>query len=160
MPEYGNFSSPLFAVVSTIAYGFASALLPFVNTELFVIFLGTVARRRPAALAGLVLLLTVSTMLGKLVLYFAGKRFERLPAGRLRDKVAAARARMGEHPALGGAGLFTSALVGLPPFYLTTIASGLLDFGVARYLLIGGAGRLIRFVIVAASPQLLEKWWM
>ena len=158
--EYGNFDNPVVAIASTIVYGFTSAVLPFVNTELFVIFLGTVARRRPEALAGLVVLVTLASMAGKAVLYYAGQQFERLPAGRLRDRIAAARERMGAHPSVGGVGLFTSALFGLPPFYLTTIASGVLRFGLVRFFAIGFAGRLIRFTLVALFPQVLEKWWM
>ncbi|HKG95969.1 MAG TPA: hypothetical protein VKA84_28915 [Gemmatimonadaceae bacterium] len=158
--QYGDFSNPFLAVVSSIAYGFASALLPFVNTELFIIFLGTVARRRPAALAALVVLVTASSMAGKAVLYVAGRQFERLPPGRFRDRIAAARARLGAHTQMGGVALFASALFGLPPFYLTTIASGVLRFGMLRFLLIGFAGRLLRFAIVAAAPQMLEAWWL
>jgi membrane protein YqaA with SNARE-associated domain len=100
----------------------ASALIPVINAELFVVFLGTVATGQ--MLHVLVLVSTVSHMVGKAILYYAGRAADRLPPGWLKTKVEKARPRTGGHRTVGGALVFTSSLVGFPPFYVVTVASG------------------------------------
>lgn len=51
--------------------------------------------------------------------------------------------------------VFTSALTGLPPFYVVSVAAGTLGFRPGPFLLAGFAGRLLRFGAVFALPGLL-----
>jgi membrane protein YqaA with SNARE-associated domain len=77
---------------------------------------------------------------------FIGRRAARL--GELRDRLERARAG-------AGAIVFASAATGLPPFYLVSLAAGSLRWPLARFLLVGGSGRLLRFAAVVAVPRLM-----
>jgi membrane protein YqaA with SNARE-associated domain len=150
---FGDYSTPALAFLSTFVVGMASALIPVINAELFIIFLGTVASRQ--MLPWLVLVSTVSHMAGKAVLYYAGRAADRLPDGWLKTKILRAQKSTHDHDRMGGALVFTSSLVGLPPFYVITVASGVVRLPFVTYMVAGFVGRLIRFGLIAAFPGML-----
>jgi membrane protein YqaA with SNARE-associated domain len=150
--SFGAYDTPLVAILSTLAVSVASGVLPFVNAELFVLFLGTVA---PGGLLPVLLVAaTLGHMGGKALTYLAGRSVERLPPGRFRRRVEAARERARAHARVEGALVLASAAIGFPPFYLVTVASGVVGFPFARFFLLGFAGRLLRFAAILWLPQL------
>jgi membrane protein YqaA with SNARE-associated domain len=50
--------------------------------------------------------------------------------------------------------MLLSAVFGLPPFYLVSIAAGMLGVAFGRFLAIGIVGRLIHFGTIAFVPHL------
>jgi membrane protein YqaA with SNARE-associated domain len=103
-----------------------------------------------------VLIAAVTQMGAKSVLYCAGSGMLRLPLNRWTRRLhqaaaAGSRARTG-----GSLVLFGSALVGFPPFYLSSIASGVVRFPFTRFLAIGFAGRTLRFSALVGIPQALR----
>lgn len=151
---FGDFSTPLLTAIWTVVAGIATAIIPVLSAELFVIFLGTVAARR--TLPMLIVLFTVAHMLGKTVLYFAGRLADRLPEGWLKHRVDRARPWISRHDRVGGAMLLTSGLLGFPPFYFVTIASGVVRMRFATFFAAGLTGRLARFALIAAFPQFIK----
>ncbi|MEX2178001.1 MAG: VTT domain-containing protein [Gemmatimonadaceae bacterium] len=145
-------NSTLFMFLSTIAISFTSALIPVVNIEVYVVFLGIVAPR--SLLPLLLVTATMSHMLGKSLMYLAGRSFDKLPYGKLKERVAAAKAKIGDRAALGAVVVFASALTGIPPFYLTTIAAGVWRFNFWYFFWVGFAGRLLRLGALIFIPQL------
>lgn len=140
-------------VASAVGVGVASGVVPFVNIELYVTYLGVTA---PAALRPLLLVATtVGHMIGKAVLYIAGREADRLPVGWFQRRVERARAKLADHPELGGATIAASALTGLPPFYFVTVASGVVRYRFGAFLTIGFACRLVRFAVLLYAPTLL-----
>jgi membrane protein YqaA with SNARE-associated domain len=132
------------------------ALLPFVNTELYLMGAAALAPRAlwpPLVVAG-----TVGAMAGKVLLYFAGRGVVKLPGGRVQRGLAKTQARMEERPAVGMALYAVSAVVGLPPFYVTTVAAGAVGMNFVYFLVVGFFGRLLRFAVVVALPQLARGW--
>jgi membrane protein DedA with SNARE-associated domain len=51
--------------------------------------------------------------------------------------------------------VFASATAGWPPFYLVSLAAGSLRYSLARFVLVGGSGRLIRFAVLVAVSRFL-----
>ena len=134
--------------------GLVSGLVPLVNTEAFLLALAVVAPR--GTLVPAVLLTTLGQMAAKLLLYQAGRGSLSLPfVERSRGRLAAVRERLEKRLAGVAAVVFTSATLGFPPFYLVSVAAGSLRWPLARFLLVGGCGRLLRFAAVAAVPGLL-----
>jgi hypothetical protein len=126
-----------------------SSLVPFVYAE--VLLLGLTAAY-PADAAWIVVLVATGQMAGKVVLFLGG--------GRLTPAAAAARlARWcrGRGRAAGGPLVGVSALVGLPPFYLVSLAAPALGVRLRTFLAMGLAGRLLRFGILAALPALAAR---
>jgi membrane protein YqaA with SNARE-associated domain len=135
----------------------AGALLPVVNTEVYLI--GAAALMPRPLLVPLVVAGTVGAMAGKVLLYYAGRGMVNLPWKRAQKGLAAMQARMEEKPAVGKLLYSVSAVVGLPPFYVTTLAAGAVKMNFTFFLVVGFIGRLIRFALVVALPQYAKGWW-
>lgn len=132
------------------------ALVPFVNTEVYLI--GAAALTPPELWAPLVVAGTVGAMAGKVLLYYAGRGVVKLPGGRVKRGLEKAQTQMETRPRMGKALYAASALVGVPPFYVTTIAAGAVRMNFTFFLVVGTIGRLIRFAAVVALPAVAAGW--
>jgi len=133
------------------------ALLPFVNTEVYLIGAAALMPRTlwvPLVVAG-----SVGAMAGKVLLYYAGRGVVKLPWKRAQKGLAVMQARMEAKPAVGKLLYSASAVFGLPPFYVTTVAAGAVKMNFTFFLVVGFIGRLIRFAAVVALPALAKGWW-
>jgi membrane protein YqaA with SNARE-associated domain len=128
----------------------ASALVPLINIEVYLIGLAAVSAGGHvwflAAVGGF------GQMLGKLVWYYLGANALRW--GWVRRKVekpkAAAklelwRTRTNDRPVLGALLLFGSAVSGFPPFAIVAVLAGQLRMNVWVFLSVGFVGRTLRF---------------
>jgi len=141
-------------LLGSLAVGLVSGLVPVLNTEAYLL---AVAAFAPSdRLLPVVLLTTLGQMMAKSLLYLAGSgvmspSFLGARAARLEE----VKNRLETAPTGVAALVFASASAGWPPFYLVSLAAGSLRFSLARFLLIGGSGRLLRFAAVVAVPRLL-----
>lgn len=138
----------------TFAYCAMSGVVPFMNTEVFLLYVGSTAS--PADLPGLVVVSALGQMSTKSLLYLAGRGALKLPAGRYRDRIAALRARLSGRGGKVNALTFVSALTGLPSFYALSVVAGALGWPFASFALHGTAGRLLRFSAVLFLPGMLK----
>ena len=136
--------------VATLGMSFLSGFVPLVNIEAYL--LGAAALLPGIPPLVVVVPAALGQMAAKAVLFLGGRGLVSLPL-RFRDRALAAAARLGTRrpPAF----VFTSALTGLPPFYVVSVAAGMLGFRPGPFLLAGLAGRLLRFGAVFALPGLL-----
>ncbi|HET7231168.1 MAG TPA: VTT domain-containing protein [Longimicrobium sp.] len=135
----------------------AGALVPFLNTELYLI--GASALMPRPLWAPLVIAGTVGAMAGKVLLYYAGRGVVKLPRGRMQQGLEKMQLRMEEKPAAGKLLYAASAFAGIPPFYVTTVAAGAVGMNFMFFLVVGFLGRLIRFALVVALPQMAKAGW-
>jgi membrane protein YqaA with SNARE-associated domain len=147
-------SATLLLVASTVAVFVASGVVPLVNAELSVIALGSVAPR--PLLPMLLVVATLSHMAGKSLVYLAGRGAERCPIPALRRRAAAARGQVDPRTKFGTIVIFISAAAGVPPFYLVTVASGVLRYPLLHFFLVGFVGRLLRFGALLLLPDLAD----
>ena len=133
------------------------ALLPFVNTEVYLI--GAAALMPKPLWTPLVIAGSVGAMAGKVLLYYAGRGVVKLPWKRAQKGLATMQARMEAKPAAGKLLYSVSAVFGLPPFYVTTVAAGAVGMNFTFFLVVGFIGRLIRFAAVVALPAVAKGWW-
>ena len=138
----------------SFAVGLVSGLVPVVNTEAYLLMIVALAPHGVAVPA--VVFVTLGQMLAKALLYLAGTGAlrSRFVSAR-RERLAGLERRLATMQAGPSAVLFSSALTGIPPFYLVSIAAGSLRYSLARFLLVGGSGRLLRFAAIVALPGLL-----
>lgn len=137
---------------ATLIVCFASGLIPLLNAELYLVGVTTLAVHAPSQLPGLVVCAAVGQMTAKCLLYGAGMGMLELPRGRWKEKIERARARLStwrKRPYLVYA---VSSTVGLPPFYLVSLAAGALKIRFRPFCAIGLAGRIVRFGVVVAIP--------
>lgn len=138
----------------TFVFCALSGFLPFMNSEVFLLYVGSTAS--PADLPGLVFVAALGQMSAKSFLYFGGRGALKLPGGRCPSRIDALRARLSGGRRTTGGLTFVSALTGIPPFYATSVIAGALGWPFVPFVLLGTAGRLLRFSAVLFLPGLLK----
>ncbi|SCF17109.1 SNARE associated Golgi protein [Micromonospora coriariae] len=147
---------------AALGYGFASALVPVVNAEAYAVVAGHSGGYAVIA----VIALAVGQTAGKLLLFEAARRgtgrLARRLARRSRSgRVAARTARWAEpvrrwlsHRRTGLPTVLLSALVGVPPLALVSIAAGTAGLRHWEFAIACLLGRVVRFAIVALPAAL------
>jgi membrane protein YqaA with SNARE-associated domain len=162
----------------SVGVAFASALLPIVSVEIFLI--GLVTQRPGIPWVALGAAIAVGQIAGKLIYYFVARGSLPLPkfmhrkpklkppserrerwamrTKRLRSWTDRITERCHRHPGWMFGTYGVSSVVGLPPFMATTVLAGLVRMDLRAFLSAGLLGRFIRFSILAASPALFAGW--
>jgi membrane protein YqaA with SNARE-associated domain len=141
-------------LISLFIGSLVSAFVPLVNSEL--LLLTSVALAPPALLLPMVASVTAGQMAGKVALYLAGQGVLALPFARQSARVQRVLAGLDQYRTTSGTLVFASASMGLPPFYAVAIASGVARIGMARFLVLGGTGRFLRFAAIAMLPRVAK----
>jgi membrane protein YqaA with SNARE-associated domain len=143
-----------FTVLASAFFGcIVGSVIPIIHTELLVLGIAALAPGEHGIV--LVLVATIGTMIGKTILYLAGRGALKLPI-RGRDRIDRYLAKARERQGMADGVLFASAAAGLPPFYIVTVASGAVGFSLPRFWIVGFAGRLLRFTAVVYAPHLIR----
>ena len=137
--------------LGTFAFCVAGAIVPFLNTEVYL--LGVSALSPRAFVLPLVVAATAGQMTGKVAMFYAGRGVLRMRGERLKRGLTALRARLERRPRAAKLVLFSSATVGIPPLYVMSVACGAIGMGIVPFVVIGSVGRLIHFAVVALLPQ-------
>jgi membrane protein YqaA with SNARE-associated domain len=148
----GSLAAPMLYAASFLL-AVASGLIPFViNIELYLIAVAVLAHASPVPMIGLV---TMGQMTAALILHFSGMGVRNLRFLR-RVPLDRAEAVFKKYPghSLGVVGF--SSLTGLPPFYAVSLLSGALRVPSLRFMVIGTAGRAVRFTAVYLAPGLFH----
>src|SRR5262245_39630193 len=106
-------------VVSIVA-----GLVPVVNTEVFLVGLVRFGVDGPEQLPGIVIASATGQMVAKVGLYYAGQGLLELPRGRYRAKIETVRRKIEQWRTKPYLIYAISAVVGVPPLYLTVLAAG------------------------------------
>jgi len=151
-----NFSpaeaSPFLIFAVTILVAATGGLLPFSPIEPVLLL---TALSRPALLVPVVALATVSQMSAKAVLFLSSQKAQARLSDRKRRALERVRRHLDGRRRLQILTVLVSALAGLPPLYLVTVACGALNLRLRDYLIAGTVGRAIRFSTLVVLPQLL-----
>lgn len=149
-------------LLTLVVLGFGSALVPVLNIEAYLAVRAAVSE--VDAVWALSLAAAVGQMAGKLVWYQLGasslswgwvrRRFERPKAT---ARLELWRARTHARPVLAGSLVLVSAFSGLPPFAVLAVVAGQLRMHLALFLVLGVAGRWLRFVVVLGGVGWLQQ---
>lgn len=131
-----------------------SGIVPLMNSELFILYLGSTASH--SQFPALIVLAALGQMSAKVLLYYAGRGVLKLPLGRGQAKVDALRARLLATGQAAGGVTFVSALTGLPSFYAISVIAGTLGWPFSRFLAWGTAGRILRFSVLLFLPGIVK----
>ena len=131
------------AFVASVVSGF----IPFVNAE--VVVAGAAVAAPPGYMIPVIVVCSVGQMLAKVALY-AGMRWlpERLPA-KATQRLDRASEKVKKLEQAGLTLVLISAVVGLPPFYLISLAAGAMKLSLTGFIVTGTVGRGVRFAIIA-----------
>ena len=131
-----------------------SAVLPWVNAELLMLSAVPLAEN-PSGLATLVCVVTAGQMTGKGAMFWIARLSQGSRRGRFESILGRWQTRLVRRPRSTVAVVLVSAVVGLPPFYVVSMAAGALGVAFGRFLAIGSLGRLIHFGAIAFVPHLM-----
>lgn len=164
----------------TLGVAFASALVPLINVEVFVLGLVSTEPGMHWALIGAAV--AIGQVPGKLLYYLAARGSIKLPSflhdrlhrerppSRWRDrlhrrtkwlraKIEALREKCHQHPHWMTGTYVVSSVVGIPPYMATTVLAGLVDMRMPTFLGAGLAGRFVRYSALAACPAVFLSWF-
>ena len=144
------------AALACLSLTFVSAVFPWVNAEVLVLALPTIAHTR-TELVGLVLVATAGQMAGKCIVYYAGRRGGHVSSGRSAALLTRWRARASATPWSPAAFVVLSSIVGIPPFYIMSAVAGALEMHFGMFLAAGTCGRIVRFGTLAFCAQNLIR---
>jgi membrane protein YqaA with SNARE-associated domain len=137
---------------STILVGFGGGFLPASPIEPFLIGIAIAGK---TTLWPLVILAALSQMAAKAIIYHGSGGIGKQLSDRQRAAVERLRDRLAGRPILQTGVVLGSALTGIPPLFVVTIACGFVGLPIARFLIAGLIGRMLRFgILVAMSRQL------
>ena len=131
-----------------------SAVAPWVNAEIVLLSFTTTASS-PAMTTALVVIATAGQMTGKMALYAAGYRGARSPSERMARILGTWRPRCEAIPWRADWLVLVSSTIGVPPFIATSLLAGALRMRIARFVVAGSIGRLIRFGALALASDLI-----
>lgn len=148
-------------LATTLGVAFASAFIPVVNIEAYLIALAVLRHQDPWLVAAVGAL---GQMLGKLVFWAVGRglidaervRRKGRAKGRWQSRLERLGAWCATHRWGPAAMTFVSGLVGLPPFAVWSVMAGTLRMRAVTFFATGLAGRFGRFVLVVAAPGVLH----
>jgi membrane protein YqaA with SNARE-associated domain len=147
----------MWMIASCFVAAIVSALLPWVNAELMLV---AVAGRLTSfsELSAVVLAITAGQVLGKSGLYWIARQTSHTaPNGRFGRAVARWRVACDSRHHRSTQTMMTlSAVFGLPPFYVTTVAAGALRVHFGRFLVAAVVGRLVHFSAIGLAPLLIH----
>jgi len=135
----------ILTVLLALATGTASALLPFVNAEVYAVAAG--GRSSPDFAVLVVAALALGQTAGKLALFEAARRgrSRARPPGRWTERATRAlRSRRTGHPVV-----LASAALGLPPLLVVSLAAGASGQRRWEFALLCLVGRTARFAALA-----------
>lgn len=143
-------------LIGTFGYCILSGFVPVFHAEAYLLVVSAflpAEQRLPLAFAA-----TCGQMVAKAGMYGIGHGLLTVPGERARRWIAQAEAWVKSRPQAEGLVVFVSAFVGLPPFYVTSVACGLVHYSLTTFLALGFAGRLLRFTLVVLIPEIAAAY--
>lgn len=149
--------SPALTLLGTFGYCIASGFVPLIGAEAYVLIVAAVAP--PELRLGIAVAAASGQMIAKSGMYAIGRGLFSIPHPRIRGWVERAEAWARARPKTEDAVVFVSAVTGFPPFYLVSIAGGMVRFNFTTFFVLGLVGRFLRFGAVVMLPQLARAIW-
>jgi membrane protein YqaA with SNARE-associated domain len=143
----------LAAAAATFLFCVLSALIPFLNAEIYL--LAAAALAPPEWRVVLVFAAAAGQTAGNVGMYGVGRGAFGLPGIRLGAMLGKAKTWCRQRTPPKALIAF-SAATGLPPFYIVSIACGLMRTPILSFVALGLSGRFVRFGAVALLPLIIQ----
>jgi membrane protein YqaA with SNARE-associated domain len=144
--------------LASFAVAIVSGLFPLVNSEAYLIGIVLAADADPPQAIVLGILVACGQTVANSIWFCAARGASDLGGRRkqkLEERLVRARAAVAKWGNKRFALLCTSATLGLPPFLLVSIAAGALGIPFRLYVIVGLAGRIVRFIAIALGAAML-----
>lgn len=132
-----------------------SGFIPIVNAEIYLVGVAVVTGNLALAVV-LGVIVAAGQMVAKIGIYRAMRGATQLAAGGKHEaKLAKARAYVERWRDKPLALVLVSAATGLPPFYIVSLAAGMIGLRFRPFVVVGMVGRTLRFVTIALLALLV-----
>lgn len=140
--------------LTTYIVAVISGFVPVVNLEVYLVWVAALTPRSQAV--GITLLATVGQMTAKTLMYLAAAGVLKISVKKPGKKLRAVQLKMAQWQHRMGLFLFSSAFLGVPPYYVVSIASGICRVPIVVFVVWGILGRFLRFAVAVFFPHLLK----
>lgn len=154
--DFENLVAKVGVYAGSFVVGFVSGLVPFINSELYLVAVSPIVARH--SLIPIALLTAVGQMVAKTIIFYAGRGVFKINMGKLEGRIEAVQKKFSEWENKVDLLIFGSATIGLPPFYVVSFVAGALDLHFLRFLVAGLLGRSIRFAVIVYFPQVVLRY--
>lgn len=141
--------------LSTYIIAVISGFVPVVNIEVYLVWVAAFTPRSQGL--PIAILATLGQMTAKTLMYLGGAGILKITLRKPEEKMAAVQKKFESWKNRTSLFIFLSAFLGVPPFYLVSVASGALKIKLPRFLITGLAGRFLRFGITVFFPHLIKS---
>lgn len=150
--------------LATLGVAIASALLPFVNIEVYMVALG--AKIDPShaplyAIAG-----GIGQTIGKVVWYVVAMRSvnsewarKKLESPKMKASIAKWHARTESNPWVAGGVMFAAAFAGIPPLLAMAVVAGAIRMPMWVFVPTTLVGRTLRFYLILIGGDFVGEGW-
>lgn len=142
---------------ASLVVGFVSGLVPFVNSEVFLLLVSPITAK--PALLPVAALAALGQMGAKTILFYAGRGVFSFDMGRFEKRIEKVQQKFHEWENRTDLLILVSAFAGFPPFYVVSFVAGALKLNVVRFLVPGLIGRFLRFSVIVYFPQLVKRFF-
>ena len=144
-------------LLSTFGFCVLSALVPVFNAE---VYLAALAASESPPVWPMALVAAAGQMIGKIVYYVLGKSSlewrwikKRTDSPKFQAGLELWRVRLEHKPWIAALLVLASASLGIPPFAVVAVLAGTLRMSPTMFILVGFAGRLIRFASILGAAS-------
>jgi len=148
LTEYGVYSG-------SFLINILSGFIPVINSEVFLVLISTTLSK--ALFLPVLLISATGQMLAKVVMYLAGRGILKISFKKYEEKMNEVLLKMQKWQSKTGLFLFISSFTGFPPFYLVTIAAGMIKMNLIQFFIFGFAGRFLRFTLLLYFPYYFKE---
>jgi membrane protein YqaA with SNARE-associated domain len=141
--------------LTTLIVSLVAGVLPVDIMEVYLVWVAALTPRSEAV--PIVLLATFGQMVGKTIFYLAAAGILKVSIKKAGEKIQAVQAKIARSRYGAGLILFSSAFLGFPPFYWTSIAAGACRISFPLFLATGFVGRFLRFGLFVFFPHLIKS---
>ncbi len=155
MLDFSSLEQSVGLHAATFVVCLVSGLVPIVNAEIYLLSVGALVPHEQVL--SLLAPAALGQVIAKSILYFAGTGALRLPRGKVMQKLEGVQKRIESSRFPAGVIVLLSAIIGLPPLYLVSIAAGVLRIRFVVFVAAALAGRLVRFAVLLEFPGLVKQ---
>ncbi|MFZ2054688.1 MAG: VTT domain-containing protein [Candidatus Aminicenantales bacterium] len=140
--------------LTTLIVSLVAGVLPIDIMEVYLVWVAALTPRSQAI--PILLLATLGQMIGKTIFYLAAAGILKISIKKPGEKIRAVQAKIARSRYGAGVILFSSAFLGFPPFYWTSITAGICRISFPLFLTTGFVGRFLRFGVFVFFPHLIK----
>lgn len=151
-------------LLATLGVSIASALLPFVNIEAYMIVLG--AKITPAQAPMYAVVGGIGQTIGKVIWYYVALKSvnsawarKKLESPKMKASIAKWHARTESNPWVAAAVMFAAAFGGIPPLLAMAVVAGAIAMPLWVFVPTTLVGRILRFWLILIGGDFVGDAW-